>query len=113
MAGRFGLERRFEVVDVASEEEISGLIAGAGALLWRANDWEYPQAVFGAAVLGVPAVVAGNAEISDIAIVCRVEDVSAGLEATFGQRFTPRQFPYRWSRVASALKHRLHQSAGA
>lgn len=105
----YGLEHRFLVLDLAEEREVGDVVAASGAVFWYCNGWEYPQAVFGAAVLGVPAVVAGNADwLRDFAVVCEEDTVSVALEAVFGRRLPPADVRWRWcdaaAKIAAALK---------
>ena len=94
---------------MAEEREVGDVVAASGAVFWCRNGWEYPQAVFGAAVLGVPAVVAGNADwLRDFAVVCEEDTVSIALEAVFGRRLPPADVGWRWcdaaAKIAAALK---------
>ena len=105
----YGLEHRFLVLDLAEEREVGDVVAASGAVFWCCNGWEYPQAVFGAAVLGIPAVVAGNADwLRNLAVVCEEDTVSIALEAVFGRRLPPADVRWRWcdaaAKIAAALK---------
>ena len=113
----YGLERRFLAIDLVDEVEVGDVVAASGAVFWCGNGWEYPQAIFGAAVLGIPAVVAKDAEwLRNYAVVCREDTVSVALEAVFGRRLPAVEVRWRWRDVATKIAAALegsYQSAGA
>ena len=106
---RFGLKNRFELVEITDERSLASLVAASGAVFWLAEDWEYPQHIFGAAAIGVPAVVAGEPPwLADYAVLCREDAVSAALEAVFGRRLPPQPLKSRWQETCFAISSMLH-----
>ena len=108
----YGLERRFLAVDLVGEGEVGDVVAASGAVFWCGNGWEYPQAIFGAAVLGIPAVVAKDAEwLRNYAVVCGEDTVSVALEAVFGRRLPRVEVRWRWCDVAAKIAAALEGSS--
>jgi len=106
---RFGLKNRFELVEITDERSLASLVAASGAVFWLAEDWEYPQHIFGAAAIGVPAVVAGEPSwLADYAVLCREDAVSAALEAVFGRHLPPQPLKWRWQQTCFAISSMLH-----
>ncbi|GEM_PF-5154725 len=108
----YGLERRFLALDLVEEGEVGDVVAASGAVFWYCNGWEYPQAIFGAAVLGIPAVVAGDADwLRNYAVVCEEDAVSVALDAVFGRRLPAVEVRWRWCDVAAKVAAALEGSS--